>query len=102
MVHALNGGLGNAGKTISYGLTPAGMTASHGDSLKELATAMEKGEVQTLVCLGTNPVYDAPADLEFSSRLEGVDTTIHLGLLEDETAQMCTWHVNQAHDLPLI
>jgi len=100
MVHALNGGLGNTGKTVSYAPTPAGMTASNGDSIKALATAIDKGNVQTLVCLGTNPVYDAPADLDFATKLEeNVDASIHLGLLEDETAKMCTWHVNQAHDL---
>ncbi|MEE9125826.1 MAG: TAT-variant-translocated molybdopterin oxidoreductase, partial [Planctomycetota bacterium] len=105
MVHALNAGLGNAGQTVSYSPTPEGMTGSHGESLNQLATAMGKGEVRTLVFLGTNPVYDAPADLQFESRLKtgragrGPTTTIHLGPFRDETGSKCTWHVNQAHDL---
>ncbi|MHC4811875.1 MAG: TAT-variant-translocated molybdopterin oxidoreductase [Planctomycetota bacterium] len=99
MVHALNAALGNAGKTVSYTPTPAGMARIHGDTLDQLATAMGKGGVQTLVMLGTNPVYDAPADLEFGRKLENVETTVHVGLFEDETGAKCTWHVNQAHDL---
>ncbi len=49
--------------------------------------------------LGTNPVYHAPADLDFSAALKKLKHSIHLGLHTDETAQKCEWHLPQAHFL---
>ena len=51
--------------------------------------------------LGANPVYDAPADLEFADALRARRSTlaIHLGLYDDETAALCNWHVPEAHFL---
>src|SRR6185436_1244041 len=60
---------------------------------------MDAGQVQVLVVLGGNPVYDAPADLEFARRMEKVPLRIHHGLYEDETAERCHWHVPAAHPL---
>jgi molybdopterin-containing oxidoreductase family iron-sulfur binding subunit len=55
--------------------------------------------VDTLIILGGNPVYDAPADLEFGRALERVPLSVHSGLLVDETADRCKWHVPAAHEL---
>ena len=49
--------------------------------------------------LGTNPVLTAPVDLRFAERLNQVPLRIHLGLYDDETAQLCHWHVPEAHFL---
>ena len=49
--------------------------------------------------LGVNPVYNAPADLRFGENLLKVRTRIHLSLYEDETAELCHWHVPEAHFL---
>ena len=42
-----------------------------------------------------------PADLEFADVLKSdkVPLRVHLGLYHDETAELCHWHVNQAHEL---
>ena len=53
----------------------------------------------SLAGLTGNPVYDAPADLDFAGALAGVETSIRLGEYEDETSVACTWHVNRAHPL---
>ena len=37
--------------------------------------------MQTLLILGGNPVYNAPADLDFAAALAKVETTIHLRAL---------------------
>jgi anaerobic selenocysteine-containing dehydrogenase len=68
---------------------------------QELAAAISAGTCTTLVCLGTNPVYDAPADLKFGDllRTKKPATTIHVGLHEDETAALCDWHFPLAHEL---
>ena len=60
---------------------------------------MSSGSVQTLLILGGNPVYDAPADLRFGELLADVPVTIHLSLYDDETSQRCTWHLPRAHGL---
>ena len=51
--------------------------------------------------LGGNPVYNAPADLEFAdaARQRRQDRRVHLGLYEDETSALCHWHVPEAHFL---
>ena len=54
-----------------------------------------------LVILGGNPAYDAPADLNFADALKGnkVPLRVHYGLYNDETAELCHWHVNGTHEL---
>ena len=61
--------------------------------------AIEAGAVTTLMILGTNPVLTAPVDLRFAESLSRVPVRIHLGLYDDETAQLCHWHVPEAHFL---
>ena len=46
-----------------------------------------------LVILGGNPVYTAPADLEFADAMQKVALRVHLGLYADETAALCHWHI---------
>ena len=60
---------------------------------------MSAGQVSTLVILGGNPVYSAPADLQFAVRSSKVANSIHLGAEEDETAAAATWHIPEAHFL---
>jgi molybdopterin-containing oxidoreductase family iron-sulfur binding subunit len=67
--------------------------------LKALVGEMNSGQVSTLVILGGNPAYTAPADLQFTSAMAKVANSIHLGLEEDETAAAAKWHVPQAHYL---
>jgi len=69
------------------------------ESLKALLSEMNSGRVSTLVILGGNPVYTAPADLQFALAMGKVANTIHLGLEEDETAASAKWHVPAAHYL---
>ena len=62
---------------------------------------MRAGKVDLLVILGGNPVYDAPADFGFADALKNTNIPIrvHLGLHKNETAELCQWHVNEAHYL---
>ena len=46
-----------------------------------------------------NPVYDAPADLDFATAMDKVGLRVKLGLYEDETTERCHWHVPAAHSL---
>ncbi|HVR72119.1 MAG TPA: TAT-variant-translocated molybdopterin oxidoreductase [Vicinamibacteria bacterium] len=98
-VHALardlNQRLGNVGRTVTYSAVPPAGDAF--GSLRELAADMDAGRVSLLVVSGTNPVYTAPVDLEFSARMDKVGLRVHLGLYQDETAERCHWHVPEAH-----
>jgi molybdopterin-containing oxidoreductase family iron-sulfur binding subunit len=96
MVHALNFALGNLGQTIELRKRPESPDIG---SLDELAQAITKGRVQTLVILGGNAVYNAPADLEFGSLMKQVESTIRLGYHVDETSTQANWHLPKAHYL---
>ena len=101
MVHAINAKLGNVGKTITMTDALAGMPSNCTAQIQELAAAIQAGTCETLVFLGSNPVLDAPADLEFGRLLHDKKpkTTIHVGLYDDETGHHCDWHLPMAHDL---
>jgi hypothetical protein len=66
VAHAINQALGAVGKTVAYTSMPAQLQGNVA-AIKNLAAAIEAGQVKALVCLGTNPAYDAPADLNFGS-----------------------------------
>ncbi|MFK7739462.1 MAG: TAT-variant-translocated molybdopterin oxidoreductase [Planctomycetota bacterium] len=101
IAHAINQQLGAVGKTVTLSTVPAGIPSNCTAQLQELAAAMQAGTVETLVCLGSNPAYDAPADLKFAELLatKKPTNTIHVGYYEDETAKLCDWHFPLAHDL---
>ncbi len=93
LAHLLNAELGNLGNTVLLRERPEERIKSLG----ELTESMRRGEVGTLVVLGSNPVYDAPSDLEFGVVLKRVPHTIQLGLYPDETSAVCAWHLPMAH-----
>jgi MoCo/4Fe-4S cofactor protein with predicted Tat translocation signal len=98
LVHAMNAALGNFGKTISYLPMSPEQAAPSLKLIKELAGAIDSGAVKTLVCLGTNPVYDAPVDLNFGEKLKRV-ASVCLSVPSCETAAASTWSLNGAHYL---
>jgi MoCo/4Fe-4S cofactor protein with predicted Tat translocation signal len=97
-VCALNTYLGNTGTTVSYYETKDASLPSV-SSLVSLVSAMNGGTVQTLVVLGGNPVFDAPADLNFASAMAKVPQSIALGHTVDETSAKAKWHIPRAHYL---
>jgi MoCo/4Fe-4S cofactor protein with predicted Tat translocation signal len=96
---AMNQGLGNVGQTVVYGPAVETRPADPRSSLADLAADMKAGRVEMLVVLGANPVYSAPADLDFEAAMDKVKLRVHLGLYQDETAAVSHWHVPQAHPL---
>ena len=97
-VCALNTSLGNTGTTVSYYETRDAALPSV-SSLASLVSAMQSGTVQTLVVLGGNPVFDAPADLDFASAMAKVPHSVALGHAVDETSSKAEWHIPRAHYL---
>ena len=95
LANAINSALGSVGEVVT--LVPA--VAPSEKSISDLAKSLSAGEVDTLVILGGNPVYTAPADLDFSNVLKKAKTVVRLGYYEDETFAASTWHFPQAHYL---
>jgi molybdopterin-containing oxidoreductase family iron-sulfur binding subunit len=99
LARAMNEALGNVGSTVTYTAPVVASPADGAASLSELVTDMNAGRVDVLVILGANPVFTAPADLDFPAALAKVATRVHLGLYYDETAELCDWHIPEAHFL---
>ncbi len=101
LAHVINAKLGNVGKTVFYTDPIDANPVNQTESLKDLAADIDAGNVDLLVILGGNPAYDAPSDLGFAELLKSnkAPLRVHFGLYQDETAELCQWHVNQAHDL---
>ncbi len=99
LVHAMNDALGNVGNTITYSESIEASPVNQTESITALAKDMRDGAVDLLVVIGANPVYDAPADLDFVTAIEKVPMRVHAGLYNDETAELSHWHIPLAHDL---
>jgi molybdopterin-containing oxidoreductase family iron-sulfur binding subunit len=66
---------------------------------KGLLTDLHAGKVDWLVILNANPIYNAPADLNFVAAFEKAKMIAHLGSHMDETGQNAQWHIPSAHFL---
>src|ERR1700733_8739528 len=101
LAHDINSRCGNVGKTVFYTDPVDANPVNQTESLKDLVADMRGGKVDLLIILGGNPVYDAPADLNFADALTNskIPLRVHHGLYQNETAELCQWHVSQAHEL---
>jgi molybdopterin-containing oxidoreductase family iron-sulfur binding subunit len=94
--HAINMALGNVGTTVKVmdSVEPAGTL-----SLTDLANDLNGGHVETLLILGSNPVYSAPASLNFEAAIRKARLVVRLGQFFDETSRWSHWHIPEAHYL---
>ncbi|MDQ1557074.1 MAG: hypothetical protein QOD32_134 [Pyrinomonadaceae bacterium] len=107
LAHAMNQALGNVGQTIVYTDPIEAQPVDQVASLRELVGDIEAGRVEMLVIVGGNPVYNAPIDLALTKeRLDKIRTPdgkdglrIHLSLYDDETSELCHWHIPETHYL---
>jgi len=95
IVNALNSFLGNVGKTVDF----VEIGAKSASSIAALATAISGGSVKTLIVLGGNPAYNAPADLDWSALQKSVAEVIRVGYYADETSALTTTHIASTHYL---
>jgi molybdopterin-containing oxidoreductase family iron-sulfur binding subunit len=99
LAHAMNAALGNVGKTVVYTESIEVNPVNQIDSIRDLVNDLNAGKVEFLLILGVNPVYTAPADLNFGSAILKAKTRVYSGLLNDETGLLCHWHAPAAHYL---
>jgi len=99
LAHAMNAALGNAGQTVLYTDPIEAHPVDQVQSIRELAAAMAAGQVDTLLIIGGNPVYTAPADLQFADQMNKVRLRVHLSLHSNETSAISHWQIPEAHFL---
>jgi MoCo/4Fe-4S cofactor protein with predicted Tat translocation signal len=100
LAHAMNEVLGGVGKTVIYTDPVLVNPTDQAAGMRELAADMKAGKVEVLVILGGNPVYDAPADVDFAAAMQKVTAgAIYHGLYFNETSALCNWHANATHYL---
>jgi MoCo/4Fe-4S cofactor protein with predicted Tat translocation signal len=100
LAHALNDALGNVSKTVFYTDPVEANSVDQSQSLRELINDIDGGQVELLVILGGNPVYNSPLDLKLDpARLGKVKLRVHLSQTKDETSDYCHWHVPETHYL---
>ncbi len=96
IVYAINAALGNIGQTVDMVRVPV----SAAGSISDLAATIKSGAVKTLVVLGGNPAYNAPADLDWAALQKSVGEVIRLGYYVDETSSAPNvTHLAAAHYL---
>ncbi len=95
IAYAINAALGNIGRTVDF----VEISAEPVASISELSSAIKAGSVKTLVVLGGNPAYNAPADLEWAALQKSVKDTIRVGYYADETSALASTHLATAHYL---
>jgi molybdopterin-containing oxidoreductase family iron-sulfur binding subunit len=93
LAHAINAFLGAVGNAVTY--TDPIETGPTGWP-RYFSESIAAGGVQALFILGANPVY---SEAGFGKELLKIPFRVHVGLYADETAELCHWHIPEAHYL---
>jgi len=98
---AINSALGNVGKTVFVAADPVNPipAKSQIQDFKALVGDLNAGKVDWLVLLNVNPIYTAPADLDFADAFNKAKTVAHLDSHLNETGQISHWTIPAAHYL---
>jgi MoCo/4Fe-4S cofactor protein with predicted Tat translocation signal len=100
LASAINTSLGNIGKTVTSSSDPSiPMPSDQIAGIKSLVADLNAGKVDWLVILNANPIYSAPADLDFADAFNKAKIVAHLGAHVDETGLIAHWHIPAAHYL---
>ena len=99
LAHAMNAALGNVGQTVFYTDPVEAKPVDQLASLQDLVKDLDAGAVDVLLILGGNPAYNAPVELGMRDRLKKAKLRIHLSLYDDETSEVCQWHLPETHFL---
>jgi molybdopterin-containing oxidoreductase family iron-sulfur binding subunit len=99
LCHAINTAIGAVGNTVHYRPMSDDEASSGVAGLKKITDALSGGEINTLVCMGVNPAYDAPGDLDFAKAMTKAANRITLAHDYNETIAASTWRLPMAHAL---
>jgi molybdopterin-containing oxidoreductase family iron-sulfur binding subunit len=98
-VAAINRALGNAGTSVTYHTLPYREDRNEITAFYDAVERLQAGQYDTVVLVGTNTGFTAPADMDFENALSNASTKIHLSLYFDETSAASDWHINRTHFL---
>ena len=99
LVHAINEHLDNVGHTVIHTEPVMPNPTEQVKEMAGLTARMNAGQVDMLLVIGGNPVFTAPADLEFGSAMGKVAFCAHLSNEENETGAKCDWQLAKSHFL---
>jgi len=99
LAQAINQAYGNMGATVFVTDSPEPAPVNQLESLRELVRDMHAGVVQSLIVLGGNPLFDAPADFAIERAYNKVGFRAHLSPYYDETSMLSHWHIPETHYL---
>ena len=95
LAYLMNVALGSIGRTIDFVVAEPSVAAT----IQQLAAAVQAGSVKTLLILGGNPVYNAPADVDWPALQKSVPEVIRHGYYVDETSALAGVHLAATHYL---
>jgi MoCo/4Fe-4S cofactor protein with predicted Tat translocation signal len=95
VVLAMNSALGALGSTLEIFSVPRVKSAG----LSDLVADAKSHALQKLYILAGNPVYTAPADMDWAAVQRTVPIVVRLGYSNDETSAQANWVVPEAHFL---
>lgn len=91
----INYGLGNGGNTLRLRNDDQAIVS---EPIAALAAGLGDGKLKQVICIETNPAYDAPGELGLAEALKG-KVLVHLGAHVDETGQLAQWCLPASHYL---
>ncbi|TWT80968.1 Tetrathionate reductase subunit B precursor [Planctomycetes bacterium CA13] len=68
-------------------------------SIDQFAAKINKGDIDSLIILGGNPVATAPGDIDLAAAIAKLENSVYLGEYDDETGLVCKWSLPLAHPL---
>ncbi len=95
LAFAINEVLESVGHTVDYLEIPSHEVTS----IKNLTDSLNSGDVETLVVLGGNPVYNAPGDLDWKSAQSKASHVIRWGYEYDDTSKLSGDFIAATHYL---
>ncbi len=96
---AINSALGAMNTLVkTYAMDPS-LAGNANDAMIALTRELNSGNIDTLVTIDCNPVYDAPGSLQFADAFARAKTTVTLCEGMSETEHVSTWSLNGTHYL---
>ncbi len=99
LAHSINTQLGAVGTTVEFTDPVAVRPGNQTTALRDLAADLNGGKVDALLVIDANPVFTAPADLDFGVAMAKARFKAVLSPYLDETATLADWHIPMAHTL---
>ena len=99
LAHVITTRLGAVGTTVEFSDPVAARPGDQTAALRDLAADLNAGKVDTLLVIDANPVFTAPADLNFGAAMAKAPFKAVLSPYLDETASLADWHIPMAHAL---